>query len=54
MLNHFMKNYNNCKKAITKPNCKEFRVEIVIRKTGDRLYIKWKGYDNSFNCRIDK
>ena len=54
LLNHFMKNYNNCKKAITKPNCKEFRVEIVIRKTGDRLYVKWKGYDNSFNCRIDK
>ena len=54
LLNHFMKNYNNCKKAITKPNCKEFRVEIVIRETGDRLYVKWKGYDNFFNCRIDK
>ena len=27
---------------------KEFRIEKVIRKKGDKLYIKFKGYDNSF------
>ena len=33
------------------PNWKnsEFRIEKVIRRKGDKLYIKWKGYDNSFN-----
>ena len=28
--------------------------EKVIRKKGDKLYVKWKGYDNSFNSWIDK
>ena len=32
-----------------KTNQKEFRIEKVIKKKGDKLYVKWKGYDNSFN-----
>ena len=28
---------------------KEFRIEKVLNKKGDTLYVKWKGYDNSFN-----
>ena len=32
----------------------EFRIEEVIKKTGDKLYVKWKGYNNSFNTWIDK
>ena len=32
----------------------EFRIEKVIRKKGDKLYVKWKRYDNSFNSWIDK
>ena len=36
----------------TKPN--KFRIEKVIKKKGDKLYVKWKGYDNSFNSWIDK
>ena len=36
----------------TKQN--EFRIEKVIKKKGDKLYVKWKGYDNSFNSWIDK
>ena len=28
---------------------KEFRVEKVIRKKGDKLYVKWKGYDNAIS-----
>ena len=31
----------------------EFRIEKVIKKKGDKLYVKWKGY-NSFNSWIDK
>ena len=32
----------------------EFRIEKVIKKKGDKLYVKWKGYDHSFNSWIDK
>ena len=35
-------------------NQEEFRIEKVIRRKGDKLYVKWKGYDNSFNSWIDK
>ena len=33
-----------------KTNQKKFRIEKVIQKKGNKLYVKWKGYDNSFNC----
>ena len=33
---------------------KTSRIEKVIKKTGDKLYVKWKEYDNSFNSWIDK
>ena len=36
-----------------KTNQKEFRVEKVINKKGDKLYIKCRDY-NSFNRWIDK
>ena len=36
----------------TKQN--EFRIEKVIKKKGDKLYVKWKGYNNSCNRWIDK
>ena len=41
-------------KELQRTNQKEFRKEKVIRRKGDKLYVKWKGYDNSFNCWIDK
>ena len=41
-------------KELQKTNQKEFRIEKVIKKKGDKLYVKWKGYDNSFNSWIDK
>ena len=42
------------KKELQKTNQKEFRIEKVIRKKGDKLYVKWKGYDNLFNSWIDE
>ena len=33
---------------------KEFGTEKVLKKKGDKLYVKWKGYGNSFNSWIDK
>ena len=41
-------------KELQKANQKKFRIEKVIKKKGDRLYVKWKGYDSSFNRWIDK
>ena len=41
-------------KVLKKTNQKEFRIENVIKKKGSQLYVKWKGYDNSFNSWIDK
>ena len=41
-------------KELEKTNQEEFRIEKVIKRKGDKLYIKWKGYDNSFNSWIDK
>ena len=37
------------KKQLEKTNRKEFRVEKLIKRKDDKLYLKWKGYDNSFN-----
>ena len=41
-------------KELQKTSQEEFRVEEVIRRKGDKLYVKWKGYDNSFNSWIYK
>ena len=41
-------------KQLQKTNQKEFRIEKILKKKGDKLYVKWKGYDNSFNCWINK
>ena len=37
-----------------KTNKKEYRTEKAIIKKGDKLYVKWKGYNNSFNSWNDK
>ena len=39
-------------KELQKANQQEFRIEKVIKKKGDKLYVKWKGYDSSFNSWI--
>ena len=41
-------------KQLQKTNQKDFRVEKVIKRKYNKLYVKWKGYDNSFNSWIDK
>ena len=41
-------------KELQKTNQQEFRIEKVIKRKGDKLYVKWKGYDSSFNSWIDK
>ena len=41
-------------KELQKSNQKELRIEKILNKKGDKLYLKWKGYDNSFNSWINK
>ena len=36
-------------KELQKTNQKEFRIENAIKKKGNKLYVKWKGYNSSFN-----
>ena len=33
---------------------RKFRVEEVIKRKDDELYVKWRGYGSSFNSLIDK
>ena len=41
-------------KELQKTNQEVFRVEKVIKRKDDELYVKWKGYDSSFNHWIGK
>ena len=41
-------------KELQKTNQKEFRIEKVVKRKVDKLFVKWKGYDSSFNSWIDK
>ena len=42
------------KKELQKINQQEFIAEKLIERKGDKLYVNWKGYDNSFNTWIDQ
>ena len=41
-------------KELQKTNQEEFIIEKVIKRKDNKLYVKWKGYNNSFNSWIDK
>ena len=41
-------------KELRKTNQNEYRIEKVIKRKGNKLYEKWKGYDNSFTSWIDE
>ena len=40
-------------KELQKTNQKEFRIEKLIKRKGDELYVKCKEEDNSFNSSIN-
>ena len=41
-------------KELQKTNQQKFRIEKVIKRKRDKLFVQWKGYDSSFNSWIDK
>ena len=42
------------KNKLEKTNREDFRIEKVIKSKGDKSYVSWKGYDNSFNSYRDE
>ena len=40
-------------KELQKIDQQKFRIEKGTKIKGDKLYVTWKGYDNSFNSWID-
>ena len=41
-------------KELQKNYSRKFRIEKVLKRKGDKLYVKWKGYDSCFNSWIDE
>ena len=41
-------------KELQKISQKKIRIEKVLKRKGDKLYVQWKGYDNCFNSWINK
>ena len=41
-------------KELQSTNQQKFRIEKIVKRKGGKLYVKWKGCDNSFNSWINK
>ena len=41
-------------KELQKTNQREFRIEKIIKKNGDKLYVIWKSYNILLNDWIDR
>ena len=41
-------------KELQETSQKELRIEKVLKRKGDKLYLKWKEYDNRFNSWVNK
>ena len=52
LLERFTK--KNCKNKKKKKIKRSIELEKVIKRKGNKLYVKWKGYNNSFNSWILK
>ena len=48
MVNHFYE------KEFQKTSRGKFRIEKTIKRKRDKLYVKWKRFDNSFNSWMNK
>ena len=41
-------------KELQKNSQEKFGIEKVLKRKGNKLYVKWKRYNNRFNSWIDK
>ena len=39
---------------LTKNNTGEYIIEKILKTKGNQIYIKWRGFDSSFNSWIDR
>ena len=42
------------KRILQKSSQGKCRIEKILKRKGDKLYVKWKGYDNRYNSWINK
>ena len=42
------------KKKLYKTNQTRFTVLKIIKRKDDKMYVKWKGFENPFNSWVDK
>ena len=42
------------KKELQKTSQEKFRIEKILERKGNKLYVKLKGYDNRFNSWINE
>ena len=40
-------------KELQRTSQEKFRTEKALKKKGDKLHVKWKGYNNRFNSWTD-
>ena len=45
---------NFYEKELLKTSQEKCRIKKIIKRKGDKLYVKWKGYDSHFNSWINK
>ena len=45
---------NFYEKELQRASQEKLRIEKVLKRKGDKLYAKWKGYDSRFNSWIDE
>ena len=41
-------------KELQSTNQQKYRIQKIIKRKGNKLYVKWKGYNDSFNSWINK
>ena len=41
-------------KELQKTSQEKFGIEKLLKRKGNKLYVKWKGYNNRFNSWINK
>ena len=42
------------KRELQKTSQEKFRIETVLKRKDDKLYVRWKEYNNSFNSWINE
>ena len=41
-------------KELQRPSQEKFRIEKILKRKGNKLYVKWKEYDSRLDSWIDK